>query len=55
MKISCSPIETTMPKMADSAAAAAGVRRLTTTRRTTAAGARCTKTTARASGIVLMT
>jgi hypothetical protein len=54
MKISRSPIETTMPRMEDSAAAA-GVRRLTTTRRTTAAGARCTKTTARASGIVLMT
>jgi hypothetical protein len=49
MKISCSPIETTTPRMVDSAAAAA-VRRSMTMRRTTAAGARCTRTTARASG-----
>jgi hypothetical protein len=55
MKISRSPIETTMPKMVGSAAAAAAVRRSTMMRRTTAAGARCTKTTARASGTALTT
>jgi hypothetical protein len=55
MKISRSPIETTMPKMVVDSAAAAAVRRSTTTRRTTAAGARCTRTTARASGTALTT